>query len=370
MSPRVKLRPPPGPEDARSMDMTTQHNQDRGFYTETFHSSAWLHRGDEVQLAPPPAKTEPRAAAIRERTVKISRGTGECPWGFRLQFSKPIVGAELGPDASLGKPFVIRCRPASGSRVYLLSAASGQDTRRYAGHTAGLCAPQEDVDAALLCSWLKALERAVQPITQSHVWMDVTRHNSLLPPLALKGPECLGPLQKYEPLKASWAPLYCVLKDGCLYLYAGLRAPAAYGGIYLQGYVAREQPYASRRSTVELRPPAEEFKAFYLCAESARENQRWVTAITASIDKWRPSRSACQQYLNQPPGETLLMHPLCPHGGPTEPGLYPTEPGLYPTEPGLHPTEPGLHPTEPGLYPTEPGLYPTEPGLYPTEPGL
>ncbi len=28
------------------MDMTFRDNEDRGFYTETFHSSAWIYQGD------------------------------------------------------------------------------------------------------------------------------------------------------------------------------------------------------------------------------------------------------------------------------------------------------------------------------------
>lgn len=34
-------------------------------------------------------------SVVRERTVKISKGTGEYPWGFRIQFSKPIVVTEV-----------------------------------------------------------------------------------------------------------------------------------------------------------------------------------------------------------------------------------------------------------------------------------
>lgn len=33
--------------------------------------------------------------SVRERTVKIIKGTGEYPWGFRIQFSKPIVVTEV-----------------------------------------------------------------------------------------------------------------------------------------------------------------------------------------------------------------------------------------------------------------------------------
>ena len=46
------------------------------------------------------------------------------------------------------------------------------------------------------------------------------------------------------------------------------------GGIYLQGYMVREQPYGSKKSTIELKPPSDEFKTFYLCAENPSENKR------------------------------------------------------------------------------------------------
>lgn len=33
--------------------------------------------------------------SVRERTVKIGKGMGEYPWGFRIQFSKPILVTEV-----------------------------------------------------------------------------------------------------------------------------------------------------------------------------------------------------------------------------------------------------------------------------------
>lgn len=33
--------------------------------------------------------------SVRERTVKIGKGMGDYPWGFRIQFSKPIVVTEV-----------------------------------------------------------------------------------------------------------------------------------------------------------------------------------------------------------------------------------------------------------------------------------
>lgn len=46
------------------------------------------------------------------------------------------------------------------------------------------------------------------------------------------------------------------------------------GGLYLQGYTVSEQSLGSKRSVIELKPPSEEFKTFYLCAENVNENKR------------------------------------------------------------------------------------------------
>ncbi|XP_051268219.1 uncharacterized protein pdzph1 [Dicentrarchus labrax] len=390
-------------EDTRSMDMTVRDNEDRGFYTETFHSSAWIYQGDDIDLGtiPPSLNARNRAVSIRERTVRISKGTGEYPWGLRIQFSKPIVvtevdtngaaeeaglmvgdyvlavngtdvtsiphseaanlarqgpdvltltigsdiarspntprpacrgylhkrtqsglikgwrkrwfvlthdcclyyyrhkrdegkrqalsavkleGAEVGPDVSLGKPFVFKCRPQSGNRMYFFCATSNQEMKR----------------------WLEAMGKAIHPITQNHVWVDVIRHNSNLPPLAVKNPECLGLLHKMDKCKDMWVQHYCILKDACLSLYSGIRATHAHGGIYLQGYIVREQPYGTKKSAIELKPPSDEFKTFYFCAENPNENKRWIMAIQASIKKWLPLHQALQDYMNRPPEETRM----------------------------------------------------------------
>ncbi|KAG1970978.1 pleckstriny domain-containing family A [Pimephales promelas] len=390
-------------EDTHSVDMSMRDIEDRGFYTETFHSVSWIYHGDGVnQNDGPHCLTScTRPAAIRERTVKIGKGMGDYPWGFRIQFSKPIVvtevdtngaaeeaglqvgdyvlavngidvtsvphseaadlarqgpdiltltigsdigrapntprptcrgylhkrtqssllkgwrkrwfvlrhdcclyyyrnkrdegksralaavsleGAQVEADTSLGKPFVFRCCPVSGNRVYYLYATSNQEMKR----------------------WLEAMGRAVHPITQNHVWVDVTRHNSNLPPLAVKTPECLGLLHQLDRSKDSWVQHYCVLKDGCLYFYTSIRSTCAIGGIYLHGYTVRDQPLGSKRSTIELRPPSDEFKVFTLCAENANENKRWISAIKSSIGKWLPLHQAIQDYMSRPPEETRM----------------------------------------------------------------
>uniref|UniRef100_A0A8C7X410 PDZ and pleckstrin homology domains 1 n=2 Tax=Oryzias sinensis TaxID=183150 RepID=A0A8C7X410_9TELE len=390
-------------EDTHSADLALQEQEDRGFYTETFYSIAWIFWGDDASTEPIRANlsTRTRPISIRERTVRINKGSGEYPWGFRIQFSKPIVvtevdtngaaeeaglmvgdyvlavngvdvtsiphseaanlarqgpdvltltigsdigrgpntprppcrgylhkrtqsglikgwrkrwfvlthdcclyyykhkrdegkryplssvkleGAEVGPDDSLGKPFVFKCRPQSGTRVFLLCATSNQERKR----------------------WLEAMEKAILPITQDHVWVDVTRHNSNLPPLAVKSPDCLGLLHKMDRSKDMWVQHYCILKDACLYLYSGIRATHAQGGLYLQGYTVREQPHGSKKSTIELKPPSDEFKTFYLCAENPAENKRWMAAIKASVKKWLPLHHALQNHINRPPEEARM----------------------------------------------------------------
>ncbi|XP_068783107.1 uncharacterized protein [Struthio camelus] len=391
-------------EDARSIDLGLHsENEDRGFYTENFHSASWVFRGDDVSPnnSPRCLSKRPRPVAIRERTVKIAKGTGNYPWGFRIQFSKPILvtevdtnstaeeaglqvgdiliavngtdvtsmphseaanlarkgpdiltmvvgsdisrypntprptcrgylhkrtqsailkgwrkrwfvlkhnghlhyykhkkdegkcrplevtkleGAEIGVDTSLGKPFVFKCIPQSGNRIFYFCATSNQEMKR----------------------WLEAMDKAVHPVHQNHVWVDVTLHNTTLPPLAIKNPECLGLLHQLEGNKDVWVQHYCILKDGCLYFYATLRSTPAQGGLYLQGYIVSEQSLGSKRSVIELKPPSEEFKTFYLCAENVNENKRWITALKASINKWLPLHQAIQDFMNRPLEETRM----------------------------------------------------------------
>ncbi|XP_040841799.1 uncharacterized protein LOC121160217 [Ochotona curzoniae] len=391
-------------EDGRSVDLGFCTDvEEKGFYTENFHSAAWVFRGDDgnPEDSPRCLSKKPRPVAVRERTVKLFKGTGDYPWGFRIQFSKPIMvtevdansaaeeaglqigdtvlavngtqvtsvehaeavhlarkgpdvltlvvgsdisrcpntpwptcrgylhkrthsgfvkgwrkrwfvlkhdgclryykhrkdegkwpplevikleGAEVSVDSSLGKPFVFNCIPQSGNRIFCLCATSSQEMKR----------------------WLDAMDKAAHPVHQSHVWEDVTLHNSSLPPLAIKNPECLGLLYQLDRGTDTWVQHYCVLKDGCLYFYASIRATQALGGLYLQGYRVSEQTLGFKQSVIELKPPSEEFQTFYFCAESKTENQRWITALRMSIKKWLPLQQAIQDFMNRPPEETKM----------------------------------------------------------------
>ncbi|XP_059905819.1 uncharacterized protein pdzph1 [Gadus macrocephalus] len=388
-------------EDTHSIDMI-RDIEERGFYTATFHYLAWTYRGDDDPSGTSSTiNPRPRPVSIRERTVKISKGSGEYPWGFRIQFSKPIVvtevdtngaaeeagltvgdylqavngtdvtsiphseaaelarqgpdiltltigsdiartpntprpacrgylhkrtqsgfikgwrkrwfvlthdcglhyfrhkrdegkrvalatvkleGAEVGADVSLGKPFVIRLCPQPANRVYFLCATSNQEMKR----------------------WLEAMVNATQPVTQNHVWVDVTRHNSNLPPLAVKKPECLGLLYEIDKNKDMSRQLYCILKDGCLYFYSSIRSTHALGGMYLHGYGVKEQPMGSKKMTIELKPPSDEFKTFYLCAENPNENKRWIEALKVSINKWQPLHWEMRGYPKPAAEETKM----------------------------------------------------------------
>ncbi|KAM4808457.1 uncharacterized protein WCC33_006512 isoform 2-T4 [Rhinophrynus dorsalis] len=429
-------------EETRSVDIGIRSDsKDKGLYTESFHSASWIFRGDDCSPdnSPRCLSKRPRSVAIRERTVRIGKGTGDYPWGFRIQFSKPILvtevdtngaaeeaglqvgdivmgvngtdvtsiphseaatlarqekscsyrtvlavltkrvspmygpkignihqfltfdinhgpdlltlvvgsdisrfpttprptcrgylhkrthsgllkgwrkrwfvlkhdgslqyykqkkdegksrplevtkleGAEIGVDTTLGKPFVFKCVPQSGNRTFYFCATSNQEMKR----------------------WLEAMDKAVHPLNQNHVWVDVTMHNISLPPLAIKNPECLGLLHQLDRNKDVWVQHYCILKDGCLYFYSSIRSTNALGGIYLQGYTVCEQSPNSRRCIIELRPPSEEFKTFYLSAGNAAENKRWITALKISINKWLPLHQAIQDFMSRPPEETRM----------------------------------------------------------------
>ncbi|XP_077442286.1 uncharacterized protein LOC144064022 isoform X3 [Vanacampus margaritifer] len=87
-------------EDVHSMDLTIQDNENKGFYAETFHSTAWLYQGKKDVPSSIPSSTRTRTISIRERTVKINKGTRDYPWGFRIQFSKPIVVTEVDTNGA------------------------------------------------------------------------------------------------------------------------------------------------------------------------------------------------------------------------------------------------------------------------------
>ncbi|XP_053889180.1 uncharacterized protein LOC128839862 isoform X2 [Malaclemys terrapin pileata] len=324
-------------EEARSVDLSLRsENEERGFYTENFHSASWVFRGDDSSPdnSPRCLSKRPRPVAVRERTVRIAKGTGDYPWGFRIQFSKPILVTEVDTNSAAEE---------AGLQVGdIVLAVNGTDvTSMPHSQAANLARKGPDILTLLVGSDISRCPNTPRPTCRgylhkrthsgilkgwrkrwfvlkhdgclhyykhkkNHVWVDVTLHNTSLPPLAIKNPECLGLLHQLDKTRDVWTQHYCILKDGCLYFYAGIRSTHAIGGIYLQGYTVSEQSLGSRRSVIEMKPPSEEFQTFYLCAENVNENKRWITALKTSINKWVTLHQAIQDFMNRPLEETKM----------------------------------------------------------------
>lgn len=55
-----------------SLDMTFGDNEHRGFYTETFHSSAWIYHGDGVSSGPVPPSLSTRTRTVSSKLDGMS----------------------------------------------------------------------------------------------------------------------------------------------------------------------------------------------------------------------------------------------------------------------------------------------------------
>lgn len=58
------------------MDMTIRDNEDRGFYMETFHSSAWIYQGDDGGSGAIPPSLNTRTRAVSSKTEKKHHSLG------------------------------------------------------------------------------------------------------------------------------------------------------------------------------------------------------------------------------------------------------------------------------------------------------
>lgn len=69
--------------------------------------------------------------------------------------------------------------------------------------------------------------------------------------------------------KFSWHLVRVFLHFTLILLTCFVLSPS---GLYLQGYRVNEQTLSVKQSVIELKPPSEEFKTFYFCAENKTEN--------------------------------------------------------------------------------------------------
>lgn len=60
-------------EDTCSLDMTFRENEDRGFYTETFHSSAWIYQGNDVCSGAIPPSLNNRTRAVSSKQHMLTK---------------------------------------------------------------------------------------------------------------------------------------------------------------------------------------------------------------------------------------------------------------------------------------------------------
>uniref|UniRef100_A0A4W4H0D4 PDZ and pleckstrin homology domains 1 n=1 Tax=Electrophorus electricus TaxID=8005 RepID=A0A4W4H0D4_ELEEL len=96
----------------------------------------------------------------------------------------------------------------------------------------------------------------------THMWVDVTHHNSNLPQLVVKTQNICRTETRTNIV---WFDLHCVLFGG--------------RGIYLHSYTAKEQTLGFKKFTIKLKPLSEEFKVFNLCAENLSKNKQYLNRL-------------------------------------------------------------------------------------------
>uniref|UniRef100_A0A3B4YPG9 Uncharacterized LOC111659639 n=1 Tax=Seriola lalandi dorsalis TaxID=1841481 RepID=A0A3B4YPG9_SERLL len=255
-------------EDTRSMDMTIRDNEDRGFYMETFHSSAWIYQGDDEGSGAitPNLNSRTRAVSIRERTVRISKGTGEYPWGFRIQFSKPIVVTEVDTNGAAEE---------AGLMVgdYVLAVNGTDVTSIPHSEAADLARQGPDILTLTIGS-----DIACGPNTPR--------------------PACRGYLHKrtQSGLIKGWRKRWFVLThDCCLYYYRHKRDEGkrqALSAVKLEGAEVGQDVSLGKPFVFKCRPQSGS-RVYFFCATSNQEMKRWLEAMETAIHPFAQVTSKC-----------------------------------------------------------------------------
>ncbi|KAG2466449.1 NUD12 pyrophosphatase, partial [Polypterus senegalus] len=81
------------PKDSAKKEDSDRWAKRRRLFKESKH---WSSTGESSITS---TITEERES-VRERTVRITKGTGDYPWGFRIQFSKPILVTEVDTNGA------------------------------------------------------------------------------------------------------------------------------------------------------------------------------------------------------------------------------------------------------------------------------
>ncbi|ETE65577.1 Pleckstrin-likey domain-containing family A member 7, partial [Ophiophagus hannah] len=276
-------------------------HRESGFYTEMFHSASWVFQGDDANADNNLRCLSKRPVTVRERTVRIPKGMGDYPWGFRIQFSKPILVTEVDSNSAAEE---------AGLQIGdIVMAVNGTDvTSMPHSEAANLARKGPDILNLLVGSDISRCPSIPHPTCRGYLhkrthsgilkgwrkrWF-VLKHDGSLYYYKHKKDE--GKCRPLEVTKVEGAEIgmdnslgkpfvfKCVPRAGnrVFYFYAisaqemkrwvDVMEKAAHPTH--QGYTVSEQTLGSRRSVIEVQPPSEEFTTFYLCAESDNENQR------------------------------------------------------------------------------------------------
>ncbi|XP_071143512.1 uncharacterized protein [Mytilus edulis] len=135
-----------------------------------------------------------------------------------------------------------------------------------------------------MARWVGAMnEASMASKKRKESWMDVTSHNVGLPALEVRKPECSGSLMKCARATKTWQKRYCVLKDACIYYYKNMYSPRAQGMAHLHGYTLHD---SSKKFSFTLKPPEPQMKPFTFAADNETDKNRWVEALSKSIQRW------------------------------------------------------------------------------------
>ncbi|KAK6187086.1 hypothetical protein SNE40_006334 [Patella caerulea] len=138
-----------------------------------------------------------------------------------------------------------------------------------------------------MSQWVGVLtEAAARCKKRKDSWLEVSSHNVGLPALEIRKPECTGHLTKLGQQHKTWQKRYCVLKDGCIYYYKSMSSLSAKGVVHLHGYTVDGCGLNNKRFSLVLHPPSKNMRTFYFCADNQTDKQRWVDALTRSIQRW------------------------------------------------------------------------------------
>ncbi|BFZ11210.1 hypothetical protein BsWGS_14249 [Bradybaena similaris] len=138
-----------------------------------------------------------------------------------------------------------------------------------------------------MTSWVGALsEASIRSVNRKGSFLSVSSQNVGLPALHILKPECAGILSKLSPSRRAWWRRYCVLKDACVYYYKDKSSFSALGVIHLHGYTVDRENYPRRKFSFTLQPPEKKMRVFGFSTDNETDKQRWVEALTSSIQRW------------------------------------------------------------------------------------